>query len=149
MKYEKGIAGLFAAINLIKDNRAVLPGKEVKKALDKYNPSFKTSSPKIYEALGNITFIANNNGIIIVQTVDGDDILIDKIKMESDAKIKINILANGDAVIDVLSGVKVGKVVVWYKMNFIKLFKTSGDLLFDYDSDHTQKRVNLKKDILY
>jgi hypothetical protein len=149
LKYEKGIAGLFAAINLIKDNRAVLPGKEVKKALDKYNPSFKNSSPKIYEALGNITFIANNNGIIIVQTVDGDDILIDKIKMESDAKIKINILANGDAVIDVLSGVKVGKVVVWYKMNFIKLFKTSGDLLFDYDSDHTQKRVNLKKDILY
>ena len=89
------------------------------------------------------------NGIIIVQTVDGDDISFDKIKMESNTKIKINILANGDAVIDIISGVKEGKVVVWYKMNFIKLFKTSGDLLFDYDSDHTQKRVNLKKDILY
>ena len=149
LKYDKGIAGLFAAINMIKDNRAVLPGKEVKKTLDKYNPSFKTISPKIYDAIGNITLIANNNGIIIVQTVDGDDISFDKIKMESNTKIKINILANGDAVIDIISGVKVGKVVVWYKMNFIKLFKTSGDLLFDYDSDHTQKRVNLKKDILY
>lgn len=149
LKYEKAIAGLFAAINLIKSNQAVLPGKEVQKALDKYNPYFKKSSPKIYEAIGRITFIKNNNGIIFLQTSDGNAISIDKIRMESNSKIKVNIFSNGDALIEALSGVKVGKAIVWYKMNYIKLFKDSGDLLFDYDSDHSQKKVNLKKDILY
>jgi len=149
LKYEKAIAGLFAAINLIKSNQAVLPGKEVQKALDKYNPYFKKSSPKIYEAIGKITFIKNNNGIIILQTSDGSAISIDKIRMESNSKIKVNIFSNGDALIEALSGVKVGKAIVWYKMNYIKLFKDSGDLLFDYDSDHSQRKVNLKKDILY
>uniref|UniRef100_UPI0029313713 hypothetical protein n=1 Tax=Escherichia coli TaxID=562 RepID=UPI0029313713 len=56
---------------------------------------------------------------------------------------------SGNAQIDILSGVMVGKAVIWYSLNYVRLFKDHGDLLFDYDRDHTQKKVNIKKDILY
>ncbi|MFO8128335.1 MAG: hypothetical protein R6T99_00340, partial [Bacteroidales bacterium] len=61
---------------------------------------------------------------------------------------KINGYPSGDAQINVLSGIEVGKLVVWFNLNFIRMFKLNGDLLFDYDSDHTQKLMNLKEDIL-
>jgi hypothetical protein len=62
--------------------------------------------------------------------------------------LKISSLQSGDAQLDVLSGITVGKMVVWFDLNFIKLYKLNGNLLFDYDSDHTQKMMNLKADIL-
>ena len=62
--------------------------------------------------------------------------------------IKITSLPSGDEQIDILSGISVGKLVVWYNLNFVRMFGKNGDLLFDYDTDHTQKIVNLRKDIL-
>jgi len=63
--------------------------------------------------------------------------------------MKIVPLPDGNHRIDMLSGIQVGKYFVWYDLNYIKMFRESGDLLFDYDDDHTHKIFNLKKDILY
>jgi hypothetical protein len=67
----------------------------------------------------------------------------------NNSKVKISMYNSGYALIDVLSGVMVGKAIIWYNLNYIRLFKETGDLLFDYDADHTQKKMNVKKDILY
>ena len=41
-----------------------------------------------------------------------------------------------------LSFVKVtGKAIIWYDLNYIKLYKNTGDLLFDYD-DETGEEVS-------
>lgn len=143
----KSVAGLFAALNLMMHTGMVLEGKEVQKALDKYNPSFQKSSPSIFENIGEVEFVKNNDGIISMKTVDRK-VSFDEIKVSNGAKIKVVSLKNGDQEIDVLSGIKVGKLFVWYNLNFIRIQPESGNLLFDYDSDHTQTTINMKKDIL-
>lgn len=147
-RYEKTIAGVFSVMNLIKLTGIKISGEDVKKAFDKYNPGFKKLYPEIYENIGKINFMLNNDGIIKLETVDGGAAYIDKLKIISGSTLKIISFENGDAQIDVLSGIEVGKLVVWFDLNFVKLYKLNGNLLFDYDSDHTQKVMNIKADIL-
>ena len=144
----KSIAGLLAVINLIKSSGMVIPGKDAQKALDKYNPGFKFSSPSIYENIGKVTFMKNNSGIISVHTNNNKSVSFDKIKISNGAKLKITSLQNGNKQIDILSGIEVGKAFIWYDLNFVRMINNTGDLVFDYDTDHTQKTVNMKEDIL-
>jgi hypothetical protein len=125
-----------------------ISGEDVKKALDKYNPGFKQLYPEIYNNLGKINFMLNNDGIVRLETLDGSSVIFDKLKISSGATLKITGFQSGDAQLDVLSGISVGKMVVWFDLNYVKLYKLNGNLLFDYDSDHTQKTMNLKADIL-
>lgn len=145
---DRGIAGLFAAINLVRTMGVVLSGSDAQAALDKFNPGFKTRSPNLYKNIGKISFVRDNNGVVSIVTQNGDDIMFDKIKVKNKARLSISTLPSGDYQFDVLSGIKVGKMVVWYDLNFIRLAKTTGDMMFDYDSDHSQQKLNLRKDIL-
>jgi len=147
--YNPVIAGLFAAINLIKYNNVVIPGKAAQEALDRYNPGFKKTAPTVYGSISRINFMKNDQGIILITTENKRSITIDYLKINDNATIKITEFKNGNTQLDVLSGINVGKAIVWYDLNFVRLLKDSGDLLFDYASDHTQKTFNLKKDILY
>ena len=145
---DKGVAGLFAAVNLVKNMGVTLSGSDAQAALDKYNPGFKKYCPNIYKNLSRINFVKNDNGIITIMTENGGDIMIDKIKVKNKSSISISSLPSGDLQFDVLSGIKVGKMVVWFTLNSIKLNRMSGDMLFDYDKDHSQQTMNMKKDIL-
>jgi hypothetical protein len=145
---EKSIAGLFAAVRLVKFMGVELSGKFAQQALDRYNPGFKRNCPAIYKNLGKISFLKNSKGIITIITDNGQDIMFDKVKITNKSAIAIAELAGGDYKIDIISGIKVGKMVVWYNLNFIKMIRKNGNLLFDYDTDHTQTTVNVKKDIL-
>jgi len=147
--YEKHIAGLFSVVNHIKYNGIKISGSEAQQALDKYNPDFKKEYPSVYESIGLITFMVNADGIISMETDDGKSITIDKLKISNESKIKITTYSSGDAQIDVLSGISVGKLFVWFDLNYVKLYKNTGNLLFDYDSDHSQKTLNMKDDLLY
>jgi hypothetical protein len=146
--YESAIAGLFAAIKLIKSDGIVFPGSEAQKALDNANPKFKTTSPNVYANIGKISMVKNAGNIIEIRTTNGAPVMFDKLKVEDKSQVKITTLANENEQIDVLSRVKVGKMVVWYDLNYIRLDKKTGNLIFDYDSDHTQATLNLKKNIL-
>jgi hypothetical protein len=145
---EKSIAGFFAAINLAKLNNISIPGKSIQEALDKYNPGFKNNASSIYQNIGKLEVLKNSEGIITLKTENGKPITFEKIKITNEARMKIVTLPNGDARIDVLSGIKVGKAIIWFPLNSIRLFRSNGNLLFDYDSDHTQAMLNMRKDIL-
>jgi len=145
----KSIAGLFAVINLIKLGGMVISGKEAQQALDKYNPHFRTSSPKIYQNIGKVIFLKNNSGIINILTDNKKSVSFNKIKINNGATIKIAALQSGNEQIDVMSGIVVGKFFVWYNLNFVRLMHNTGNMLFDYDSDHTRKTLNIKNDLLY
>ncbi len=147
-RYEKNIAGVFSVMNHMKLSGVKISGEDVKKALDKYNPGFKKLYPEIYDNLGKINFMLNNDGIVKLETLDGSSVIFDKLKISSGATLKISSFQSGDAQLDVLSGISVGKMVIWFDLNYVKLYKLDGNLLFDYDSDHTQKMMNLKADIL-
>ncbi len=148
-KYEKTIAGMFAAINLIKSSDISIHGVEVQQILDRYNPAFKKDFPNIYRVIGSILFIKNEDGIVTIRTESPKGLSIDMMQVNKDAKIKIVMLESGDARLDILSGVKVGKALWWYPLNYVLMYRSNGNLLFDYDTDNAQQVRNLKKDILY
>lgn len=145
---EEAIAGLFAVTSLIQTSGYVIPGSEAQKALDLYNPDFKKRSPNIYESIGTIKFLKNSDGIVTIKS-EKKHVTIDKVRIKNDARMKIIPLPNGNHRIDILSGIEVGKYFVWYDLNYVKMFRSNGNLLFDYDDDNTHKVFNLKKDILY
>lgn len=148
-RYNPVIAGLFAAINLIKLNNIVIPGSAAQQALDIYNPGFKKNAPTVYSSISQINFMKNDQGVVLITTANSKSIKIDYLKIENNASIKITEFKDGNAQLDVLSGISVGKAIVWYDLNFVRLLKDTGDMLFDYASDNTQKTFNLKEDILY
>ena len=149
LDYNPVIAGLFAAINLIKMNNVVIPGTAAQEALDRYNPEFKKYAPTVYNSISRINFMKNDQGIVLITTQNARSITIDYLRISNNASVKITEFSDGNAQLDVLSGISVGKAIVWYNLNFVRLLKDTGDMLFDYASDNTQRTFNLKQDILY
>jgi len=147
--YEKTIAGLFAVVQLVQNSGLSIPGSAAREVLDKYNPEFKKEFPEIFNAILKINFLKNQDGIVVIKTENSKELPIDMMRVSDNARLKISMLESGDARIDVLSGVRVGKAFWWYSLNHILLYKNNGDLLFDYDVDHEVAVKNLKVDILY
>jgi hypothetical protein len=146
---ERSIAGLFVAISLFNNSNIILSGKIIKEAFDRYNPAFRQYAPKCFESLCRIRILRNDRGIITLTTTDGKPIIIDKLKINDDSRMKFTVLGNGDVRIDFLEGVKVGKAIIWFPLNYIRLSKTTGNIVFDYDDNHTQITMNLKKDLMF
>ncbi len=145
---DKAVAGLFAISNIIGNTGMVIAGKDVQQAFDKYNPTFRSKCPNIYGLIGKVSFMKNSNNIITITTENGKDVVFDKLKLTNNSRLRVSILPDGNARVDAISGIKVGKMVIWYQLNFVKVFGKTGDLLFDYDKDHSQAKMNIKKDIL-
>jgi len=92
--------------------------------------------------------IKNDEGIVTITTREGKPVVIDKLKIQNNTRLKVIPLPTGDARIEILNGIKVGKAFIWFSLNYVRLFRTNGNVLFDYDSDHSQITLNMKKDIL-
>lgn len=145
---EPTIAGLFGAFALMKYNRISITGSDIQQAFEKYNPRFKEYAPLIFERLGKLTQIKNEDGIVTITTDQAKPVVIDKLKIQNETRLKVTPLQTGDSRVDILNGIKVGKAFIWFPLNYVKLYRTSGNVLFDYDSDHSQINMNMKKDIL-
>jgi hypothetical protein len=145
---DKDMAGLLAGLKLVKDMGVSLTGAQTQQAIISQNPGFKTKCPNIYKNLGLINFVKNSNGVITIMTNNGKDISFDKVRISNNSTLSVTELPGGNFKLNVLSGIRVGKLVVWYDLNFIKLFSKNGNLIFDYAADHSQASINLKKDIL-
>lgn len=145
--FNPAVAGLFAAIKLINNSTIALHGTEVQKTLDKYNPNFKKTSPTVYESLGVIQFIRNSEGIITIRTDSQNDVNFKTLRINNNAKFKVSAFNSGNHQIDVMNGINVGKSIIWYNLNSLKIMKT-GDMVVDYDTDHTKIRMDLSKDVL-
>lgn len=145
---DRAAAGLFALASLVRTTGIVIPGKAIQQAFDRYNPTFRTEQKEIYENIGMVYFMKNSNNIITILTENEKDIVIDKMKVSNTARIKVSILSDNEAIVDALNGVKVGKPFIWFTLNSVKVFSKTGDLLFDYDNDHTKTTMNIREDIL-
>ena len=148
MDYEKTIAGLFAAMQLLKANTIEIKGTQIQQTFKDHNPQFIDYAGNFYQGFGKMQFIKNNSGIVIIKTDDGQPLIFDKIKIDNEARIKVIKYKSGNIEVQVFSGIDVGVPGNWHPMNTVKLFKDTGDLFLDYDEDHMTKKLNLKTEIL-
>ncbi len=147
-QYEATIAGLFSALNLLKANSIEIHGTEIKKTFDTYNSNFSNYASGIYSNLSKMKFVRNEKGIITIKTSEEKPVQLDKIKINNNARIRIVKYKSGNILVEVLSGIYVGGGSYWLDMNSIKLFKETGDLLFNFDADNSVKKLNLKNEML-
>ena len=142
------IAGLLALVSLMSDGGEIIRGEEFIRALDRYNSSFKSKCPNIYKNIKRVDFVKGENGFVDIKTTDGKSITIDKMRLNNESRIRLSELPEGNVLVEVVDGMSVGKAFVWFKLNSVKLYRDTGDLVFDYDRDHTLKTFNLGRDIL-
>lgn len=139
---DPGIVGLLSFIDLINSINSSLQGSTIQKEINADNPDFKTKSPEIYKRLANVEFIKNGQNIVTVRTSDGNPVDFNHFKLSNNSKFKISVFNSGNAQVDFLSGSEYNNEQTWLPLNAIKLYKTSGNVMFDYDIDHTQKTMN-------
>ena len=104
--------------------------------------------PNIYKNIKRVDFVKGENGFVDIKTTDGKSITIDKMRLNNESRIRLSELPEGNVLVEVVDGMSVGKAFVWFKLNSVKLYRDTGDLVFDYDRDHTLKTFNLGRDIL-
>ncbi|MEM8964900.1 MAG: hypothetical protein AAGE93_00670 [Bacteroidota bacterium] len=148
-QYDPTIAGLFAVVHCIMQSGVIIHGTAALEALDRYNPAFQKDCPEIYANIGKLRFMKNESGIITIVNEAGGNVDFSRMRIQDQAKVRLRTFDDGNAQLDVLTGISVGKAFVRFKLNHIKLFKENGNLLFDYDNDNTQIVMNLREDILY
>jgi len=135
----RDISGLFAMLNHVKYTGFQVSGEDVQLAIDMNDPEFKDEYTELYNSMGKINLVLNNDGIVMVETMNGKSITIREMKIKDGSQLKLTSFESGDAQIDILSGVSVGKLFIWFDLNYVKMYKKNGNMLFDFASDHLQK----------
>jgi len=74
--------------------------------------------------------------------------VLDVVTIQNNAKFQITTYRGGNTLITIISGMKIGQSYIQFGLNNMKLLKSDGDIIFDFDAEHSLKRVNLAKDIL-
>ena len=121
--YSPEVIGLFSFIQSIRANGAKVEGKVIQEAIDKSNPEFKNTSPKVYKNLGDMSLIKNASGIVSINIGTGQSIQLNTIKIDNNSKVKFVTYEDGNSRINVLNGISMSKGVMKYDLNFIKIFK--------------------------
>ena len=140
MDFEPKTTGLFASLKLLSQNGGSISGDVVKNLLNKHNPKFEQNNPGIYKSLSSMRFVINKGGIVKIQTENGKDISLSAMRIENNSNMQIIKTSEKSYKLSFLSGVEVGKAIVWYDLNHINL-NSEGKLIFDYDDDHTKKEM--------
>ncbi len=150
LNYERTIAGLFAALRLIRFNSFELKGSILQNTIKEHNESFIEQADQFYENMGKLSFMINKTGIVVINTKHQEPIEFSFIRILNNARIKVITYENGNSKVDVLSGIEIvdPSGETQFDMNSISLSKENGDLLLDYDDDHTKIKLNLRMEIL-
>lgn len=145
---DKGLAGLLAVISMIQERNTPVSGAMALQALDQYNPTFKSRCPAIYKNIGKIEFIRGEKGIIQMKTQNGKAVNFDKVQVKDGSRMRVISLPGDDLKVEIIDGIQVGKAFIWFRLNEVTLKRETGDMVFDYDKDHTLRTFNMSKDIL-
>ncbi len=140
--FNKHMVGLFAAIKLLSQNGGSMSGLTVRNLLKKNNPNFRKENPDVYEGLLRMQFVANKGGVVKVETYKGKNVSLFSMRIKNNSNMQIVRTDNNAYQLKFLNGVDVGKAIIWYNLNSITL-NGNGNMLFDYDSDHTKKMVKI------
>ncbi len=145
--YNQYVAGLFAFMKAVKSNGANVSGDKILEAVNSLNSSLKNSKAELYKSLSTIESLQNAGGIITLRTKNKVDIKISDMLISDNAKFKLSIFKEGTARLTFLSGAKFGSNKLKTDLNTIRILK-SGDIIFDYDTEHSKMKLNFKDDII-
>jgi len=146
--YNPTSASLFAFLTILESGKLKLKGKEIMAAALAMNPEFENQYPKLHKNLRDIVKIKSKNDIVIIDVKALDNFKIGGLIIDDNARISIRSFKNGNIQVAVLSGISYKPFVRKHRVNYLKLYKSSGNIVIDYDEDNDQKVINVEKDLL-
>ncbi len=141
-EYNNKIAPLFAAIEILSQNGGQISGLNVRNLIRKHSPDFPQKNPEIYEGLLRMQFVINKGGIVHIETYKEEKVSLFSMSIKNNTNLQIIKNDKDQYLLKILNGIDVGKAFIWFTLNSISM-QSSGDMVFDYDSDHTQKTVSI------
>lgn len=135
------VEGLLAVLKLLQKENCEITGKQIQLFINHENPLFATIYPLMFNMYGRIAVLINEDGIISLKTSDFKSLVFNNLKIENGARFKITQCDNGDALIEVISGVQNMVNPVLLPLNSLLIDSSAGNLIIDYDEDHTLKTM--------
>ena len=135
------MAGFAALLKLLQKPGAEVTGAQLQSLVIRYKSSFSSGQDDVVKKLGQIGRLSNENGIILLRTNDNKAIALNNLRIADEARFTIAVLGNGDFSVNIISGFQsVAKEREW-PLNNLLIDCSSGNVILDYDHDHTLKTV--------
>ncbi|TRX71545.1 hypothetical protein [Carboxylicivirga sp. M1479] len=136
------MVALFSTLQLLSQNGGHISGITVRNLMNKNNPDFYKNNADVYRGLLSMQFVINDAGVVKIETYKKRNVLLFSMKIKNNSHLQISKPTSGTYELKCLNGVEVGKAIVWYPLNSITMYP-NGNMVFDYDSDHTQRTVSI------
>ena len=137
------VAGVLAVLKLLQKSGAEVTGNQLQTSITHHLPAFPVNNASLFNAIGQVELLRNENGIVSLKTIGGKSIIYNNLKLEDGAKFNISVFDNCDLSVGIISGFQKMVMQVTLPLNNILIDSSSGNLILDYDCDHTIKTVAL------
>lgn len=141
-KCHQKVAGIISVMKMLQKTESEVAGIQLQKLITRYNPSFPVNNPWLFKEIGVIKQFKNVNGNLLLRTIDGKPAIFENLRLEDGARFNLSVLGNGDLSIGVISGFHTIVNQVIFPLNSLLVDCSSGNIMLDYDFDHTLKTVS-------
>ena len=135
------VTGLIAILTWLQKPGNEITGNQIQSFIIRKNPLFAVNYPLLFNTFGRIALLKNEDGIISLKTTDYKSLLFNSLKEEDRARFIVSVFGNGDACINVISGFQNMGNPALLKLNSLLIDFSAGNLILDYDDDHTLKTI--------
>ncbi len=140
-KYQPTTAGILALIKLLQNHGAQITGSQIQTSLTKHEPSYQVKHPLFFKAMGRIEKLVTDNGVVTLTIIGGKPITLTNLVIDDGARFYLRSFGNGDISVGIISGVRKMIKEVVLPVNSLLIDSSSGNLIVDYDYDHTVKTI--------
>jgi hypothetical protein len=142
-KSHSKIEGALEIFEFLQKSGAEVRGIELQALIRRRYPTFAVINAPLYKAIAQVELLKNDNGIVSLKTIGGKPILYNNLNLQDGARFNISVFDNGDLSVKIISGFE--KIVerLALPLNSLLVDRSSGNLILDYDTDHTIKTVSL------
>ena len=137
------VAGIISVMKILQKTESEVTGIQLQKLISRYNPSFPVNNPWLFKEIGVIQQIKNENGNLLLRTIGGKPFIFNNIKLADGARFNLSFYGNGDLSVGIISGFHVMVKQIELPLNNLLIDFSNGNMILDYDMDHTQKTVSL------
>jgi hypothetical protein len=136
------VAGIIAVMKLLQKIEPEITGIQLQKLITHYNSSFPVNNPGLFKSIGLIRQLKNENGNLLLRTVDGKPVMFGNLRLGDSARFSLSAFGNGDLSIGIISGFHIIVNQTILPLNNLLIDCSSGNIILDYDPDHTLKTVS-------
>lgn len=137
------VSGILAVLKLLQKSGAEVTGVQLQNLITQHHPNFPVNNASLFSAIGQVELLKNENGIVSLQSIGSKPIQYSNLRIEDGARFNISVFGNGDLSAGIISGFHKVVMQVELPLNSLLIDSSSGNLIIDYDHDHTLKTVSL------